>query len=193
MNILKVLKDKIVKLLMGPKEKIDPKGKGKKNIKEEDESKSESDGISHLRRSFKHLESDEEQGIEADRLLLKAFKNKKEKQFTIEERAKFQFEEGLVQALYEKIRGLMNIFISYWSAEDERLIKKMNEKGVDLRLKWSVIKEKFQEETPDEEKEVEYSREYVTENILSKNRKTEYFKHEKPEGFDRILWEICMV
>ncbi|GJR93413.1 ribonuclease H-like domain-containing protein [Tanacetum coccineum] len=40
-----------------------------------------------------------------------------------------KFEE--IQALYEKIKRLDEDFISIRSAEDERLIKKMNEKGID--------------------------------------------------------------
>ncbi|GJR83656.1 hypothetical protein Tco_0154441 [Tanacetum coccineum] len=59
---------------------------------------------------------------------------------------------------------LKHIFISIGSAEDERLIKRMNEKGVDLS-KSEVIKEESKEEVqeenkdeeiPDEEKEVDY-------------------------------------
>ncbi|GKB89389.1 hypothetical protein Tco_0961661 [Tanacetum coccineum] len=49
-----------------------------------------------------------------------------------------KFEE--VQALYEKIKRSDEDFISIGSAEDERLIKRMNEKGVDLS-KSEVIKE----------------------------------------------------
>ncbi|GKA12608.1 hypothetical protein Tco_0692154 [Tanacetum coccineum] len=54
-----------------------------------------------------------------DRLLAENFKNKKEKQFTIEEKQ--------IQALYEKIKRSDEDFISIGSAEDERLIKRMNE------------------------------------------------------------------
>ncbi|GJR15233.1 hypothetical protein Tco_0797885 [Tanacetum coccineum] len=44
----------------GPLPKIDPKDKGKKKIEEEDESKSESDGIPEAEKKFKQLKSDEE-------------------------------------------------------------------------------------------------------------------------------------
>ncbi|GKB68612.1 hypothetical protein Tco_0930024, partial [Tanacetum coccineum] len=73
-----------------------------------------------------------------------------------------KFEE--VQALYEKIKRSDEDFISIGSAEDERLIKRMNEKGVDSS-KSEVLKEESKEEvqedskeekTPDEEKEVDY-------------------------------------
>ncbi|GJV50848.1 hypothetical protein Tco_1446589 [Tanacetum coccineum] len=57
-----------------------------------------------------------------------------------------KFEE--VQALYEKIKRSDKDFISIGSAEDERLIKKMNEKGVDLS-KSEVIKEESKEEVKD--------------------------------------------
>ncbi|GJY46609.1 putative ribonuclease H-like domain-containing protein, partial [Tanacetum coccineum] len=61
-----------------------------------------------------------------------------------------KFEE--VQALYEKIKRSDEDFISIGSAEDERLIKKMNEKGVDLS-KSEVIKEESKEEVQKESKE----------------------------------------
>ncbi|GJR09484.1 hypothetical protein Tco_0792136 [Tanacetum coccineum] len=47
-------------LTLKPLSKIDPKDKGKKKIEEEDESKSESDGIPEAEKKFKQLESDEE-------------------------------------------------------------------------------------------------------------------------------------
>ncbi|GJY30486.1 hypothetical protein Tco_0413981, partial [Tanacetum coccineum] len=75
--------------------KIDPKDKGKKKIEEEDESKSESDGIPEAEKKFKQLESDEEMArkiqeeIEADRLLAEKLQEQEREQFTIQERAKF--------------------------------------------------------------------------------------------------------
>ncbi|GJY98634.1 hypothetical protein Tco_0516064 [Tanacetum coccineum] len=73
-----------------------------------------------------------------------------------------KFEE--IQALYEKIKRSDEDFISIGSAEDERLIKKMNEKGIDSsknemvkeESKEEVKEENKEEETPDEEKEVDY-------------------------------------
>ncbi|GJZ54183.1 reverse transcriptase domain-containing protein, partial [Tanacetum coccineum] len=76
-----------------------------------------------------------------------------------------KFEE--VQALYEKIKRSDEDFISIGSAEDERLIKRMNEKGVDSS-KSEVLKEENDSDkendelrlhltiAPDEEKEVDY-------------------------------------
>ncbi|GJW54966.1 hypothetical protein Tco_0099051 [Tanacetum coccineum] len=61
-----------------------------------------------------------------------------------------KFEE--VQALYEKIKRSDEDFISIGSAEDERLIKRMNEKGVDSS-KSEVIKEESKEEVQEESKE----------------------------------------
>ncbi|GKA62441.1 hypothetical protein Tco_0761960 [Tanacetum coccineum] len=60
-----------------------------------------------------------------------------------------KFEE--IQVLYEKIKRLDEDFISIGSAEDERLIKRMNEKGVDSS-KSEVIKEKSKEEAKEENK-----------------------------------------
>ncbi|GKA87129.1 hypothetical protein Tco_0808840 [Tanacetum coccineum] len=50
-----------------------------------------------------------------------------------------KFEE--IQALYEKIKRSDEDFISIGSAEDERLIKKMNEKGIDSSKKEEVKEE----------------------------------------------------
>ncbi|GJX89577.1 putative ribonuclease H-like domain-containing protein [Tanacetum coccineum] len=58
-----------------------------------------------------------------------------------------KFEE--VQALYEKIKRSDEDFISIGSAEDERLIKRMNEKGVDSS-KSEVLKEESKEEVKKE-------------------------------------------
>ncbi|GJY37117.1 hypothetical protein Tco_0422495 [Tanacetum coccineum] len=89
-----------------------------------------------------------------------------------------KFEE--VQALYEKIKRSDEDFISIGSAEDERLIKKMNEKGVDSskdemikeESKEEVQEESKEEETPDEEKEVDY--EILDRKYPIKEWKTEY-------------------
>ncbi|GJV13586.1 hypothetical protein Tco_1355127 [Tanacetum coccineum] len=203
----------------------------KKKIEEEDETKSESDGIPEAEKKFKQLASDEEMArkiqeewegeeernrlaeekatnealirnyddikarIEADRLLAEKLQEEEREQFTIEERAKFlhdtiaaqrkflaqqrseairnrpptknqlrnqmmtylkhvgnfkhsdlktkKFEE--IQALYEKIKRSDKDFISIGSAEDERLIKKMNEKGIDSS-KNEMVKEEDKEE-----------------------------------------------
>ncbi|GJZ56678.1 zinc finger, CCHC-type containing protein [Tanacetum coccineum] len=77
--------------------------------------------------------------IEADRLLAEKLQEQEREQFTIEERAKFLHDTIAAQRKSDKD------FISIGSAEDERLIKKMNEKGVDLS-KSEVIKEESKEE-----------------------------------------------
>ncbi|GJW37917.1 ribonuclease H-like domain-containing protein [Tanacetum coccineum] len=88
-----------------------------------------------------------------NKLLAEELQEQEREQFTIEERAKFlhdtiaaqrrflaqQRSEAIrnrpptkMQALYEKIKRSDEDFISIGSAEDERLIKRMNEKGVDF-------------------------------------------------------------
>ncbi|GJU89940.1 putative ribonuclease H-like domain-containing protein, partial [Tanacetum coccineum] len=66
-----------------------------------------------------------------------------------------KFEE--IQALYEKIKRSDEDFISIGSAEDERLIKRMNEKGIDSS-KSEMIKEESKEEVQEESKEEESTR-----------------------------------
>ncbi|GJY15546.1 hypothetical protein Tco_0385968 [Tanacetum coccineum] len=66
-----------------------------------------------------------------------------------------KFEE--IQALYEKIKRSDEDFISIGSAEDERLIKKMNEKGIDSS-KNEMVKEESKEEVKEESKEEESNR-----------------------------------
>ncbi|GJS94350.1 hypothetical protein Tco_0801318 [Tanacetum coccineum] len=65
------------------------------------------------------------------------------------------FEE--VQALYEKIKRSDEDFISIGSAKDERLIKRMNEKGVDS-TKDQMVKEESKAEVQEESKEEESKR-----------------------------------
>ncbi|GJR22351.1 hypothetical protein Tco_0970878, partial [Tanacetum coccineum] len=81
-----------------------------------------------------------------------------------------KFEE--IQALYEKIKRSDEDFIAIGSAEDERMIKEMNEKKIDSSKNVSVKEEDKEEEddsekendelrlhltiAPDEEKEVDY-------------------------------------
>ncbi|GKF43763.1 hypothetical protein Tco_0130315, partial [Tanacetum coccineum] len=66
-----------------------------------------------------------------------------------------KFEE--VQALYEKIKRFDEDFISIGSAEDEKLIKRMNEKGVDLSRS-EVIKEESKQEVKEEDKDEKSTR-----------------------------------
>ncbi|GJT06604.1 hypothetical protein Tco_0841066 [Tanacetum coccineum] len=66
-----------------------------------------------------------------------------------------KFEE--IQTLYEKIKRSDEDFISIGSAEDERLIKRMNEKGIDSS-KNEMVKEESKEEVKEENKEEESTR-----------------------------------
>ncbi|GJU67907.1 hypothetical protein Tco_1254166 [Tanacetum coccineum] len=127
-----------------------------------------------------------------------------------------KFEE--VQGLYEKIKRSDEDFISIGSAEDERLIKRINEKRVDSS-KSEVIKEENKEEVKKENKaEVQEESKEEERNILSKNGRQsvlelnhrliklnredlnavyqlvmDRFQDERPEGFDRVLWGDLMV
>ncbi|GJX03508.1 hypothetical protein Tco_0189424 [Tanacetum coccineum] len=130
--------------------------------------------------------------IEADRLLVEKLQEQEREQFTIEERAKFLHDtiaaqrKFLAQQRSEAIRNrpptknqlrnqmmtyLKHIkrsdedFISIGSAEDERLIKRMNEKGIDSSKDQmvkeeskEVIKEESKEEVQEESKEEESKR-----------------------------------
>ncbi|GJZ74575.1 hypothetical protein Tco_0639040 [Tanacetum coccineum] len=59
--------------------------------------------------------------------------------------------------MYEKIKRSDEDFISIGSAEDERLIKRMNEKGIDSS-KNEMVKEESKEEVKEENKEEESTR-----------------------------------
>ncbi|GJV63975.1 reverse transcriptase domain-containing protein [Tanacetum coccineum] len=147
--------------------------------------------------------------IEADRLLAEKLQEQEREQFTIEERAKFLHDtiaaqrRFLAQQRSEAIRNrpptknqLRNQmrpilkayedFISIGSAEDERLIKRMNEKGVDSS-KSEVIKEESKEEVQKESKEEESTRKRklgTRKKIKSRKRR---FQDEIPEVFNQRL------
>ncbi|GKA59923.1 hypothetical protein Tco_0759236 [Tanacetum coccineum] len=72
-----------------------------------------------------------------------------------------KFEE--IQALYEKINRSDEDFISIGFAEDERQIKRMNEKGIDSS-KSEVSRRESKEEVHDESKEEESTRKWRKEN-----------------------------
>ncbi|GJS04024.1 hypothetical protein Tco_0320532 [Tanacetum coccineum] len=132
-------------------------------------------------------------------------KDKGKKKIEEEDESKSKF-DGIPQA--EKKFKSDEDFISIGSAEDERLIKRMNEKGVDSS-KSEVLKEESKEEfpsrsdkendelrlhltiAPDEEKEVDY--EILDRKYPIKEWKTVIFQDEIPEGFDRVLWGDLMV
>ncbi|GJR19970.1 hypothetical protein Tco_0968497 [Tanacetum coccineum] len=212
-------------LTLKPLPKIDPKDKGKKKIEEEDESKSESDGIP---------QAEKKQGL-GDRRSAEKLQEQEREQFTIEERAKFlhdtiaaqrkflaqqrseairnkppaknqlrnqmmtylmhvgnykhaelkikKFEE--VQALYEKIKRSDEDLISIGSAEDEKLIKRMNEKGVGLS-KSEVIKEESKEEVQKDNKDEESTRKRkLGTRKKMKSRKRRYIQYTSEDDSDK--------
>ncbi|GJW65904.1 ribonuclease H-like domain-containing protein [Tanacetum coccineum] len=94
-----------------------------------------------------------------------------------------KFEE--VQALYEKIKRSDEDFISIGSAEDERLIKRMNEKGVDLS-KSEVIKEESKEEVKEEDKDEESTRKRkLGTRKKMKSRKRRYIQNTSEDDSDK--------
>ncbi|GKB41397.1 hypothetical protein Tco_0886339 [Tanacetum coccineum] len=64
------------------------------------------------------------------------------------------FEE--IQVLYEKLKRSDENFIAIGSIEDERLIKDLNKKAACIKKADSIENESKEEESPDEEKEVDY-------------------------------------
>ncbi|GKG29431.1 hypothetical protein Tco_0416796 [Tanacetum coccineum] len=96
-----------------------------------------------------------------------------------------KFEE--VQALYEKIKRSDEDFISIGSVEDERLIKRMNEKGVDLS-KSEVIKEESKEEVQEEDKDEESTRKRkLGTRKKMKSRKRRYIQNTSEDDSCRNL------
>ncbi|GJW78866.1 hypothetical protein Tco_0140548 [Tanacetum coccineum] len=102
-----------------------------------------------------------------------------------------KFEE--VQALYEKIKRSDEDFISIGSAEDERLIQRMNEKGVDSS-KDEMIKEESKEEVKKEskaevqekskEEESKRKRKFGTRKKI-KSRKRRYIQNTSEDDSDK--------
>ncbi|GKF61181.1 hypothetical protein Tco_0181235 [Tanacetum coccineum] len=94
-----------------------------------------------------------------------------------------KFEE--VQALSEKIKRSDEDFISIGSAEDERLIKRMNEKGVDSS-KSEVLKEESKEEVNEESKEEESTRKRkLSTRKKMKSRKRRYIQNTYEDDSDK--------
>ncbi|GJS31756.1 retrovirus-related pol polyprotein from transposon TNT 1-94 [Tanacetum coccineum] len=208
-------------LTLRPLPKIDPKDKGKKRIEEEDESDTESEGITKAEKKFKHLANDNEVAkkvqeewedeeekkrldeeeatkvalsneydfiqarLNADKILAEKLQEEEREMYTIEQRAKFlhdtiaaqrkflaqQRSEAIrnkppsrnqlrnqmmtylkhvggkkhsdlktksfdeIQVLYEKIKRSDDSFIAIGSAEDEKVIKEMNEQAADASKK----------------------------------------------------------
>ncbi|GJT01490.1 hypothetical protein Tco_0822659 [Tanacetum coccineum] len=181
---------------------IDSKDKGKKKIEEEDESDTESEGITKAEKKFKQLVRDEEVArkvqedweaeeevkkarLNANKILAEKLQEEEREMYTIEQRAKLlhdtiaaqrrflaqqrseairnkppsrnqlrnqmmtylkhvggkkhsdlktkSFEE--IKALYDKIKMSDDSFIAIGSAEDEKVIKEMNEQVADASKK----------------------------------------------------------
>ncbi|GJV22965.1 hypothetical protein Tco_1375660 [Tanacetum coccineum] len=103
-------------LSLRPLPKIDPKAKGKGRIKEEDESKTESEYITEVEKKFKQLANDEE------------IARKVQKEWEAEEEKKrLAKEEATMTAVTNEAN---ENFVTIGSAEDERLVKEINEKVV---------------------------------------------------------------
>ncbi|GKE09618.1 hypothetical protein Tco_1413169, partial [Tanacetum coccineum] len=94
-----------------------------------------------------------------------------------------KFEE--IQALYEKIKRSDENFISIGSAEDERMIKRMNEKGAGLS-KSEVIKEESKEEVKKEDKDEESTRKRkLGTRKKMKSRKRRYIQNTFEDDSDK--------
>ncbi|GJS01497.1 hypothetical protein Tco_0318005 [Tanacetum coccineum] len=94
-----------------------------------------------------------------------------------------KFEE--IQALYEKIKRFNEDFISTRSAQDERFIKRMNEKGVGLS-KSEVIKKETKGEVKIEDKEEESTRKRkLGTRKKMKSRKRRYIQHTSEDDSDK--------
>ncbi|GJW55100.1 hypothetical protein Tco_0099185 [Tanacetum coccineum] len=91
-----------------------------------------------------------------------------------------------IQALYEKIKRLNEHFISTGSAKDEKFIKRMNEKRVELS-KREVIKEETKEEVKDEDST--RKRKLGTRKKM-KSRKRRYIKHTSEDDTDKENEEL---
>ncbi|GKA00492.1 hypothetical protein Tco_0673042 [Tanacetum coccineum] len=176
-------------LTLKPLPKIYPKDKGKKMIKEEDESDTDSEDITEAKKKFKQLARDEEVArkarLNADKILAEKLQEEEREMYTIEQRAKFLHDTIVVQrrfldqqrseairnkpplrnqlrnqmmtylkhvggkkhsdlntkgfeeikALYDKIKRSDDSFIAIGSAEDEKVIKEMNEQVADASKK----------------------------------------------------------
>ncbi|GJV98436.1 hypothetical protein Tco_1553688 [Tanacetum coccineum] len=94
-----------------------------------------------------------------------------------------KFEE--IQVMYEKIKRSDEDFISIGSAEDERLIKKMNEKGVDS-FKGEKIKEENKEEVKEENtgEESTRKRKQGTRKMM-KSRKRRYIQNTSEDDSEK--------
>ncbi|GJZ27923.1 ribonuclease H-like domain-containing protein [Tanacetum coccineum] len=91
-----------------------------------------------------------------------------------------------IQALYEKIKRFNEHFISTGSAKDEKFLKRMNEKRVDLS-KREEIKEETKEEVKDEDST--RKRKLGTRKKM-KSRKRRYIQHTSEDDTDKENEEL---
>ncbi|GJR47930.1 hypothetical protein Tco_1316033 [Tanacetum coccineum] len=109
-------------LTLRPLPKINPKDKGKKRIEEEDESDTESEDITEAEKKFKQLANDEvvarKERLNAARILPE----------------KASREERVI------IKRSDDSFIAIGSAEDEKMIKEMNEQAIDASKNGAGLK-----------------------------------------------------
>ncbi|GJR21305.1 hypothetical protein Tco_0969832 [Tanacetum coccineum] len=271
-------------LTLKPLPKIDPKAKGKKKIKEEDESDTELDDITEAEKKFKMLVNDEEIArkvqeeweaeenekrlaeeeatmaaftneydfiqarLNADKILAEKLLEKEKEKFTIEQRAKFlhdtivaqrrflaqqryeairnklpirnqlrnqmmtylkhvgrykhaqlnkkKFEE--IQVMYEKVKRGKERFIPIGSAEDDKLIEKINKKAAGMN-KEEVAKElesskRSKRQKTDSDHEEENQLRIFLKIVPEEEEKIDYeilgtrFDTTPPEGIDLLLW-----
>ncbi|GJR21831.1 hypothetical protein Tco_0970358 [Tanacetum coccineum] len=101
-------------LTLRPLPKMDPKDKGKKRIEEKDESDTESKGITEAEKKFKQLANDEE----------------------VARKARLNADKILAEKLQEEERDMSDdSFVAIGSAEDEKMIKEINEQAADASKK----------------------------------------------------------
>ncbi|GKA88689.1 hypothetical protein Tco_0810453 [Tanacetum coccineum] len=179
-------------LTLKPLPKIDPKDKGKKKIEEEEELIAESEGYNlKLKRNLSILLGDEEARLNADKILAENFQEEEREIYTIKQRAKLliipllpkkiffaqqrsnlsEINPPFKKTAYEPMMTYLNMFddsfIVIGSAEDEKVIKEMNEQVYDASKKRvkrdDSIKGEIKEEEgtrketfSDEDKEVDY-------------------------------------
>ncbi|GKE51358.1 hypothetical protein Tco_1486514 [Tanacetum coccineum] len=149
---------------------IDPKDKGKKRIEEEDESDTESEGITKAEKKFKQLTNDEEVArkarLNADKMLAeklqeeereisKAIRNKpplrnqlRNQMMTYLKHVGGKKHSYLknktieeIQVLYERLKRQDQNFVVIRSAKDERQIKELNKDPEKKKLKKRVVNE----------------------------------------------------
>ncbi|GJR04553.1 hypothetical protein Tco_0527537 [Tanacetum coccineum] len=153
-------------------------------------------------------------GIDADALFAAKLQQEEREEYTIEERAKFLAEtiaaqrkfraaqrSAEIRSMYERQKKYVQDFVPIGSAEEEKLIKKMNEKatGEDTSNKEKVLEEldnsDLEEEeqlkaflmiVPDEEGEINY--EVLNRRVFRANGSSRYIKTftKMVSRFDRL-------